>query len=525
MTEAGNTSNPASSAHDRREFTSLVDTMINLGPLAQLVSTVTGLMLVITMFPYAGAETLFAWYGLLVVTALWRAWVIIRRRRLPQSAPIPYRLFREYQVGVLASGAVWGSSVFLAWPEFETEPLALIVMFLAGMAAGGVVVLSALPRTFSFYALPALLPIIFVLFLQGERYSLIAAVIFFLLIMHKVAGDLHQVLKGNVRLSLRLERERDLASTTVQALAEGVIRVLPDGRIRNINDAAAEMLGIAKLDPDSRLHFNQVFGVQALDGESVWEKIHASVGVERRALDITEDLWYPGPGGAHPGDEGLGHEGPGGDGVERTGDEGRWLKLVARPLLDVDRSLVEIIVVIRDKTSERILIDRLKHHAVHDPLTGSANRRALDSALKRTVEATRTGKAADSALIFADLDGFKQVNDSAGHAFGDRMLEAVARAMRKSLRSEDLVVRVGGDEFAVLLRDTDLAAARKVAEKLAGNVADCRVEHGARSYSVGLSYGLALIDGSQPPDKVISLADMACYAAKHDRKTMDRSDD
>lgn len=167
---------------------------------------------------------------------------------------------------------------------------------------------------------------------------------------------------------------------------------------------------------------------------------------------------------------------------------------------------------------ERTLFDRLEHHARHDPLTGLANRRALDAAQGRVVEACRNGTAGPSMLVFLDLDRFKQVNDEAGHVFGDRMLVAIAGEMRSGLRSDDLLVRVGGDEFALLLRDCAPNDAEIVTRKLTDRVEALSLEHQGREYSVGISFGMAKVDGSRDPVDVMAEADAACYRANAARR-------
>ncbi|MDT8438757.1 MAG: sensor domain-containing diguanylate cyclase [Wenzhouxiangellaceae bacterium] len=483
----------------RREFTALAETLIGLGPFAQAISTVTGLVLVAALWASVDATVLVSWYAALVTTVLWRAWIIAKRRRLDRGSEIPRSTIRAYRLGVVASGFVWGLTPVLLLPEMNPGALAIVAMMLAGITAGAVTVVSALPRTFTLFALPALLPFVILTLLRGNWESMVFGLLglFFLIMMHKVSHDLYQVLRGNVRLSLQLRRERDLAFTTVQALAEGVVRLLPDGRVSYINVAAANILG---MDPDASLEgeaFGELFPVVLPSGTSSWEVIRRQVVENRLPLDLREDLWFS--------------RKPEGD------PDGRWLRLVARPLLDEHEQLTEVIVVLRDCTLERTLFDRLEHHARHDPLTGLANRRALDDGLRRAVEAARRHDTV-SILVFLDLDGFKQVNDRAGHVFGDRMLVAIAREMKQDLRADDLLCRIGGDEFTLLLRDCTLDDARAVAEKLADRVGRLVLQQDQARFAVGLSFGLARVDGQSAPQDIMLCADQACYAAKERKR-------
>jgi diguanylate cyclase (GGDEF)-like protein len=110
------------------------------------------------------------------------------------------------------------------------------------------------------------------------------------------------------------------------------------------------------------------------------------------------------------------------------------------------------------------LKEQLQHQAYHDPLTGLGNRALLVEELERALASAETGGR--PAILFLDMDDFKTVNDSLGHAAGDELLKAVSRRVRSVLRPSELAVRLGGDEFAVLLRGADVRLARRVAERI-----------------------------------------------------------
>jgi diguanylate cyclase (GGDEF)-like protein len=152
----------------------------------------------------------------------------------------------------------------------------------------------------------------------------------------------------------------------------------------------------------------------------------------------------------------------------------------------------------------------LAHQALHDPLTGLANRTLFKDRLTHAgARSKRAGGAL--SLLLVDLDGFKEVNDSLGHAAGDDLLKEVGERLRDSLRSADTLARLGGDEFAILLEGDDLQGAIRVSESILQTMRSPFVIEG-REIFIGASIGIALGDGEQ--DDLLRNADAAMYAAK-----------
>jgi diguanylate cyclase (GGDEF)-like protein/PAS domain S-box-containing protein len=167
-----------------------------------------------------------------------------------------------------------------------------------------------------------------------------------------------------------------------------------------------------------------------------------------------------------------------------------------------------------DTTDRKRLESKLIHDALHDPLTGLANRVLLRDHLERAL--ARQGRSRGFvALLFVDLDDFKQVNDSYGHAAGDQILVQVADRLVAAVRSEDIVGRQSGDEFAVVLGqvggdDEAIGAADRILRELRRPI-----QLGARSVVVGGSIGIALASGRDATaEDLLTQADAAMYAAK-----------
>jgi diguanylate cyclase (GGDEF)-like protein len=156
---------------------------------------------------------------------------------------------------------------------------------------------------------------------------------------------------------------------------------------------------------------------------------------------------------------------------------------------------------------------QLGYLATHDPLTGLSNRRLLEHHLKKAVLQAKQGRK--SAFVLMDLDNFKFVNDTLGHAVGDKVLVQLTEILKNQLRSSDLLARLGGDEFALLLEDKgDTDEAEIVAARMCQAVEEYRFTYGNNSFHLGLSIGIVMIDGKAEPGMLLSEADSAMYSAK-----------
>jgi diguanylate cyclase (GGDEF)-like protein len=153
---------------------------------------------------------------------------------------------------------------------------------------------------------------------------------------------------------------------------------------------------------------------------------------------------------------------------------------------------------------------RLVEQAITDPLTGAYNRRHMQMRLEEAIERhRRTG--APASLLLCDIDHFKRINDAFGHEAGDNVLKELVQLIGERLRKGDLLFRLGGEEFLVLLHDTPVAAAVKVAEAMRATIAQ---SHFPVSSAVTVSFGVTGLEASDSPDSWVGRADRAMYLAK-----------
>lgn len=199
-----------------------------------------------------------------------------------------------------------------------------------------------------------------------------------------------------------------------------------------------------------------------------------------------------------------------------VGREGREhaVDASASPMRGRNGALLGAVLVIRDVSENRRLARQLAYDATHDALTGLLNRAELERRLQAALAATRA-KGTRHALCYMDLDQFKVVNDTAGHAAGDELLKQISALLSGMAREGDTLARIGGDELGLLLADTQPESALTIAQSMVNSIRDHRFDWGGRSYRVGISVGLVPIaPGAESAAQILTQADVACYIAK-----------
>lgn len=172
----------------------------------------------------------------------------------------------------------------------------------------------------------------------------------------------------------------------------------------------------------------------------------------------------------------------------------------------------------KEMTALKEALIALQSEVRRDELTGIANRKAFDEMLGKQISLSKRQKRPFS-LLLVDIDHFKKVNDTHGHVIGDEILRFFARRIEKRIRKEDLAARFGGEEFTVILPETEADAAVKVAEELRRFFAKTNLTRATEPKSIGsvtISVGVAQHDGEEPAKDFIARADQALYEAKND---------
>ena len=186
----------------------------------------------------------------------------------------------------------------------------------------------------------------------------------------------------------------------------------------------------------------------------------------------------------------------------------------AAPIRDRAGDIIGVVLVFHDVSRERQHAAELSYQASHDELTGLINRREFEQRLNAAL-ASAAEMGRHHAVMYLDLDQFKIVNDTCGHAAGDELMRQVTTLLKGRLREGDTLARLGGDEFGVLLENCPAEHAARIAEELRQAVNDCPFIWHKGSFSIGVSIGVVNVtDASLTLADVLSAADTACYMAK-----------
>ena len=190
--------------------------------------------------------------------------------------------------------------------------------------------------------------------------------------------------------------------------------------------------------------------------------------------------------------------------------------LTITPVRNGKGEIAHFVAVKLDVTERKRYEESIVHLARHDPLTDLPNRRVVDENLARLV--ARAERGLPSSLLLIDLDNFKEVNDRVGHGAGDEVLRSFARLFLDAVRPGDLVGRIGGDEFIVLLEGTGAEEARIAAERICARAAAISLPEQYDGPPIGASIGVAIVAGHHEPASVLATADAALYDAKAEGK-------
>ncbi len=286
-----------------------------------------------------------------------------------------------------------------------------------------------------------------------------------------------------------LHAEKQRAQTTLSSIGEAVVTTDAGGAIDYLNPAAELLFCIGAMEARGR-PLETLFTLLCIE---TGERDHALLD---RIL-----------AGENVGHAAKKHR------LKRRDGTVVAIALVGAPLREEGRSCGAVLV-FHDMTREQEFISRLSWQATHDALTDLANRRMFEEQLAKAL-AGLSSHASTHVLMYLDLDQFKLVNDTCGHAAGDSLLQNVSARLLDGLRPADLLARLGGDEFGVLMSDCKPKLAAETAERLRKAIEQLAFSWNGRLFNISVSIGVVQVsDAATTLEEALQAADVACYMAK-----------
>jgi diguanylate cyclase (GGDEF)-like protein len=438
-------------------------------------------------------EQILTWVcvGLLMVSGAVRLLDLNRflSRKASLTAEEAEQCQKRYRIGATIQAAaigIWCSTTLLSNDDAVVHMICLSVT--TGIVAGGALRAYGRPAIFHQQALLQFGPAVLALALRGTLYYIAMSIISaaFLFVTMRLSANLHKVF---MRAVVAREREAALAGqfdTALNNMPHGLCMFRADGRLVVMNKRFGEMLSLPEGIVECALGASDIVDA-CVDARSI------SAASARVILSEIANSQ--------------------GRGVITTDPESmrdRSLSWTFQPMADGGA-----VVLVEDVTERRNAEARISHLARYDELTDLPNRVNFRDEIERLLTMPRDTEQL-SALLFVDLDQFKQVNDTLGHPCGDQLLCLVAARLREMLRPEDFVARFGGDEFVVFQQNIHSAEeAASLARRIVENLSE-RYKIDNHLVEIGASIGIAMTSPGISADTLLKNADMALYKAKAD---------
>lgn len=391
------------------------------------VVLVAGLLLV-SLWSVVDQRQMLAWVTAVVLITFARLGLAWRFQRKQPPAEAARRWMIGYAIGSTASGLLWGACGLWLFPVSDFQHQVILVVALAGIASGGAATMAPVWPIAATFLILTLLPLSLRYLWLGGPASLTAAAMVWLFLGFTLAVShrWNRILRDNFHLQAEGEtREQALRAsesryhTIFQASPLGMLHFDAQGRVTDCNDKLLQITGESR---ERFLGFDMLESVQSI-------RVKRAV---QRALSHGE--------GYYEGDYSM---------LTASGPA-LPVRILFSGVRDDQGAIVAGVAVVEDLTERRQAEETIHRQAYYDALTGLPNRRLLSERLAQLM-AESAHRGEHGAVLFIDLDRFKEVNESLGHSVGDRLLNATARRLTELLRDGDIAARVNSDEFVVVV--------------------------------------------------------------------------
>lgn len=461
-----------------------------------LSSVLAGILLVAAMWPVIPSWVLLTWLAVLILVSMARLVLAFYFRRLPEQQQQRRRWLYRFSAGAILSGCVWGVGGVVLFTGEDHGQVAALSIVLAGIAAGGVTTLSAVWWVALGFVLPILLPLLVQFLLLGSPLAVLigAMLSLFLGLIVTTSRRLSRIIHDNIALRVNMSaREAQLQESEnryrsiFQLSPLGVLHFDSQGLITDCNSRLLEILDVNRA---------QVLGYKMLSSSANPEVAKAVRNALAKGTGYYEGTYYLPKASA-----------------------GTPLRAFFNGVHSASNEMASGVAIIEDFTERKRAEAIIYRQAFYDPLTDLPNRRLFIERWATLCDEKQT-EPQRGLLMFLDMDHFKLVNDTLGHAAGDNLLVQVARRLESCLNGEDMAARLSGDEFVLMA--------------LLGEGADETLEARAETYMLKVQqvlsqpYRLASNDTNVTPsigytcftaavcdyEEVLKQADIAMYRAK-----------
>lgn len=308
--------------------------------------------------------------------------------------------------------------------------------------------------------------------------------------LHQTQLQLVEDIRRREELEAELIEEKEKALVTLQSIGDAVVKTDNTGVIEFLNPVAERILEVTLED----VHGKELSSLFTIVDDQTREVLDSPVTrclEERRTIELATNSIL----------------------ITQSGKE-YDVDHNAAPIRDGQGHITGVVLVFHDVSEMREMTRKIAHDAAHDPLTGLVNRREFEVRVEHALQSAREHNA-HHVLCFLDLDQFKIVNDTAGHAAGDELLCQISGVLSGIIRQRDTVARLGGDEFGLLLDNCPLERAMQICQAIVDGINEYRFAWDKSVFTVGVSIGITTIDlDTENVARAMTQADVACYVAK-----------
>ena len=300
-----------------------------------------------------------------------------------------------------------------------------------------------------------------------------------------------QDLSERLAVESALSNEKERALVTLESIGDSVITTNADGIINYINPVTEHLSGWDKQDAAGKYLADIIKLTDQYTGEVVTDPV-ANCLMSEASVNVAGEIVLQGT----------------------RSTQKYSIEATVSPIRDKQQNIIGTVLVFHDVTVLQTMAQQMSHQATHDALTGLFNRQEFENRLVSLLETVRkTGQ--QHAMLYLDLDAFKVVNDTSGHAAGDQMIQEISSKLEDCIRDMDTLARLGGDEFGIILTGCPIKRAKKIADEICETIKNYRMVWDDHVHGVGVSIGLIPLNAeSGEISDILRDADSACYIAK-----------